>query len=329
MKTRDFVFASSEMAFVLKAAETVARTGSPVLIEGESGTGKELIARVIHESSARRADPFVPVNCGAIPEALFESEMFGHIAGSFTGATRDKPGILEAARGGTLFLDEIGDLPLHLQAKLLRVLQENEFRRVGDTRTSTADVRVISATNRDLEREMKRGRFREDLFFRVSVLRIYVEPLRRRRADIEPLLKHFAARYASAMGRETPEIGRDVLGLLEAYPWPGNVRELENEIQRLIAFSTGGKIEVGQLSGRIVSLGSASGEADPAGTLRERVAGFEREQIRETLQRYSWNKTETARHLGMTRQGLHRKVRKLGIRKAGVGGPEEPPPESD
>ena len=329
MNTRDVVFASSEMAYLLKAAETVARTGSPVLIEGESGTGKELIARVIHASSARRANPFAAVNCGAIPEALFESEMFGHIAGSFTGATRDKPGILEAARGGTLFLDEIGDLPLHLQAKLLRVLQENEFRRVGDTRTSTADVRVVSATNRDLEQEMKRGRFREDLFFRISVLRIYVEPLRRRRADIAPLLHHFAARYASAMGRETPEIGREVLALLEAYPWPGNVRELENEIQRLIAFSSGGKIEAGQLSRRIVSFGSIQAGKAPVGTLRERVAGFERELIRETLERYSWNKTETARHLGMTRQGLHRKVRKLGIRRAGVNAWVERSPESD
>ena len=315
MKSRSIIFASKEMALVLRAAETVAATTSPVLIEGESGTGKELVARVIHAGGPRRANPFVPVNCGAIPETLFESEIFGHVAGSFTGATRDKPGILEAADGGTLFLDEIGDLPLHLQAKLLRVLQENEFRRVGDTRTSTADVRVVSATNRDLEQEMKLGRFREDLFFRISVLRISVEPLRRRPTDIEPLVDHFATKYAALMGKTKPRIGRDVLAYLEAYSWPGNVRELENEIQRLIAFSAGGNIEVNQLSKRIVAYGPSSCEAPSPGTLRERVAGFERELIRETLELYSWNKTETARHLGLTRQGLHRKVRKLGIRR--------------
>jgi transcriptional regulator with PAS, ATPase and Fis domain len=320
MKSRNVVFASKEMAVVLKAAETVAAAASPVLIEGESGTGKELIARVIHASGLRGTKPFVPVNCGAIPDTLFESEIFGHVAGSFTGATRDKPGILEAAHGGTLFLDEIGDLPLHLQAKLLRVLQENEFRRVGDTKTSTADVRVVSATNKDLEQEMKAGRFREDLFFRVSVLRICVEPLRRRPDDIEPLAKHFAAKYAASMGKEVPRICPEVLALLEAYPWPGNVRELENEIQRLIAFSGDGKLEVSQLSRRIVLSRSSPTERKSAGTLRERVAGFEREQIRETLELYSWNKTETAKHLGLTRQGLHRKVRKLGIRRAGSCG---------
>lgn len=324
MKTRNVVFASEEMDLVLKTVEAVAPAESPVLIEGESGTGKELIARLVHARSRRSAKPFFAVNCGAIADALFESEVFGHLAGSFTGAIRDKAGILEAANGGTLFLDEIGDLALHLQAKLLRVLQENEFRRVGDTRTSTADVRVISATNKDLEAEIKRGRFREDLYFRVSVLRIYVEPLRRRPEDIAVLAEHFAAGYAASMGKEAPKLDRDVLELFRAYPWPGNVRELENEIQRLIAFSHDGTVGAAQVSKRIRAWASERDHKDRAGSLRERVASFEKEIIHETLVRYAWNKSESARHLGLTRQGLHRKVRKLGILRQGAApGPEQ------
>jgi transcriptional regulator with PAS, ATPase and Fis domain len=313
MKTRDMVFASKEMELVLKTVEAVAPTASPVLIEGESGTGKELIARLVHSRSRRRERPFFPVNCGAIPDALFESEIFGHLAGSFTGAIRDKAGILEAASGGTLFLDEIGDLALHLQAKLLRVLQENEFRRIGDTRTSTADVRVISATNRDLEEEVKQGRFREDLYFRVSVLRICVEPLRSRPDDISVLAEHFAAGYAAAMGKEIPRLDGGLLEIFRAYPWPGNVRELENEIQRLIAFSGDGTIGPAQVSKRIRAWVCERRSGSRAGSLRERVADFEKEIIHETLVRYSWNKSECARRLGLTRQGLHRKVRRLGI----------------
>jgi transcriptional regulator with PAS, ATPase and Fis domain len=313
MKTRDLVFASPQMRLAVKTAEIAARAESPVLVEGESGTGKELIARLVHSASRRRGGPFVAVNCGAIPETLFESELFGHIAGSFTGATRDKPGIFEAAAGGVLFLDEIGDLALPLQAKLLRVLQESELRRVGDTRTSAVDVRVVSATNRNLEEEMIHRRFREDLFFRVSVLRIAVEPLRRRHEDIAPLAAHFAAKYAAAIGRETPCFSEEALALLKAYAWPGNVRELENEIQRVIAFSPDGTVGADDLSDRI----RQGPEADPgrraSGSLKERLAHLERQVIRETLDRYAWNKTQAARNLGLTRQGLHRKVRKLGI----------------
>ena len=202
------IFASREMELVVETARAVAPAASPVLIEGESGTGKELVARLIHRASPRRDKPFVAVNCGALPEALFESELFGHVAGSFTGAIRDKRGIFEIADGGVLFLDEIGDLALASQAKLLRVLQESEFRRVGDTRTTGLDVRVISATNKDLEEEMRRKRFREDLFFRIGVLRITVEPLRRRRADIALLAEHFAARHAAAQGRRPPSRDR-------------------------------------------------------------------------------------------------------------------------
>jgi len=301
------------MGLAVRTAEIAARAESPVLIEGESGTGKELIARLVHSASGRKNGPFVAVNCGAIPETLFESELFGHIAGSFTGATRDKPGIFEAASGGVLFLDEIGDLSLPLQAKLLRVLQESELRRVGDTRTNSVDVRVVSATNRNLEEEMREKRFRDDLFFRVSVLRICVEPLRRRRADIAVLAEHFATKYAARQGREAPRFSEEALRLMGAYAWPGNVRELENEVQRVIAFSPDGRVEAEHLSDRI----RHGPEADPggraAGSLKERLDRVERQVIRETLDRYAWNKTQAARNLGLTRQGLHRKVRRLGI----------------
>jgi two-component system response regulator HupR/HoxA len=319
MRDREVVFASREMELTVRTAETVARASSPVLIEGESGTGKELIARLVHRAGPRKHKPFVAVNCGAIPETLFESEIFGHLAGSFTGALRDKPGIFEVANGGVVFLDEIGDLALSSQAKLLRVLQESEFRRVGDTRTNTLDVRVISATNKDLEEEMKRRRFREDLFFRISVLRIVVEPLRRRRQDIPLLAAHFVARHAGAMGRPPPRLTPEVLALLDAYSWPGNVRELENEVQRLMAFCGDGRIGPEHLSRRIKDH-SRAGAVRADGSLRERVALFERQVIREALERYSWNKTATARHLGLTRQGLHRKVRKLKILREEVGG---------
>jgi two-component system response regulator HupR/HoxA len=329
MKNRELVFASKEMELAIRTARAVAAAASPVLIEGESGTGKELIARLIHRSSARSDKPFVAVNCGALPEGLFESELFGHVAGSFTGAIRDKRGILEIADGGVLFLDEIGDLALASQAKLLRVLQESEFRRVGDTRTTGLDVRVISATNKDLEEEMRRKRFREDLFFRIGVLRITVEPLRRRRADIAPLADHFAAKHATAQGRPPPSVAPAVLALFESYAWPGNVRELENEIQRLIAFSPDGAMDARYVSRRIREWAWGGDQGRPGGSLRDRVALFERRIICETLERYSWNKTETARHLGLTRQGLHRKVRKLGILRDGVETAAEPAGQRD
>jgi two-component system response regulator HupR/HoxA len=329
MKNRELVFASKEMELVVRTARAVAPAASPVLIEGESGTGKELIARLIHRASPRSHKPFVAVNCGALPEALFESELFGHVAGSFTGAIRDKRGIFEIADGGVLFLDEIGDLALASQAKLLRVLQESEFRRVGDTRTTGLDVRVISATNKDLEEEMKRKRFREDLFFRIGVLRITVEPLRRRRADISPLAEHFAAKHAAVQGRQPPSVTPAVLALLEKYAWPGNVRELENEIQRLIAFSPDGTMDANYVSRRIRECAFGDGQGRPGGSLRDKVAFFERRIIRETLERYSWNKTETARHLGLTRQGLHRKVRKLGILRDDIEPAAEPAGQRD
>ncbi|MGD9140305.1 MAG: sigma 54-interacting transcriptional regulator [bacterium] len=314
MDSRDLVYASDHMRFAVETAKQVAYAPVPVLIEGESGTGKELIARLIHSSSPRSDGPFIAVNCGAIPHALFESEVFGHTAGAFTGAHRARPGLFETAAGGTLFLDEIGELSPAMQAKLLRVLQEGCVRRVGEDRSREFDVRVVAATNKELEMEMRAGRFREDLFFRISVVRIFLEPLRTRKDDVLALLKHFARKHAVLLGKHEPRFAGDVPALFTRYPWPGNVRELENEVQRLVVLASDGKpISASKVSRRIRK-GALTAENPAAGSaLRERVESFEREVIKETLDRYGWNKTRAARYLGITRQGLHRKLRKLRI----------------
>lgn len=316
MESGDIIFASKEMESVIEVCGALARTAGPVLIEGESGTGKELAARLIHRLSNRRDKPFVPVNCAAIPETLFESELFGYRAGAFTGATRDKRGIFEAAEGGTLFLDEIGDLSSSLQAKLLRVLQQNELRRVGDTRVSTVDFRLISATNRDLEQEMRANRFRGDLFFRIGVLRIYVEPLRHRREDISALCEHFVSKHSRQLRKKAPRVSDDVMRLFTEYSWPGNVRELENEIHRMVALTEDGKpLTRVHVSRRIIASIARHTGGGSDGRLKTRLALYERQIIKEALDRYGWNKTRTAEHLGLTRQGLHRKLQKLKIRR--------------
>jgi transcriptional regulator with PAS, ATPase and Fis domain len=316
METADIVYVSEEMAGVIRTSRQIARTCAPVLIEGESGTGKELIARLIHRSSPRSSRAFVPVNCGAIPESIFESEFFGYRAGSFTGALKDKTGIFEAAQGGTAFLDEIGDLSLAMQAKILRVLQEKELRRVGDTRPSRIDIRVIAATNKDIEHEMSSGRFREDLFFRIGVLRIRLAPLRQRRADIPVLVNHFAEKYARLMGKHVPCLNEDVLDVFERYRWPGNVRELENEIHRIVALVADGRPVCRlQISGRITEGLRREEAVQGDGRLKKRLAFYEKQLIKEALDLYDWNKTRAARHLGLTRQGLHRKIARLSITK--------------
>jgi transcriptional regulator with GAF, ATPase, and Fis domain len=218
----------------MQQVQLVAPTDATVLITGESGTGKELVARAIHEQSARRERPLIKLNCSAVPEGLFESEFFGHVRGAFTGALKDKPGRFELADGGTLFLDEIGEVPLAMQAKLLRVLQEQELERVGDTRTRKVNVRVIAASNRDLKKEVDEGRFREDLFYRLSVFPIEVPPLRERRDDIGPLVAHFIRQSARRMKRPEPQISKTALDELATYHWLGNVRELQNTVERAI-----------------------------------------------------------------------------------------------
>ena len=230
----DIIGASSGLRKVMHQVELVAPTDATVLITGESGTGKELVARGIHEQSARRERPLVKLNCSAVPEGLFESEFFGHVKGAFTGALKDKPGRFELADGGTLFLDEIGEVPLAMQSKLLRVLQEQELERVGDTHTRKVNVRVIAATNRDLKKEVDQGRFRQDLFYRLSVFPIEMPPLRRRREDIAPLVAHFVRQSARRMNRPEPQISKVALEQLSIYQWPGNVRELQNMIERAV-----------------------------------------------------------------------------------------------
>jgi PAS domain S-box-containing protein len=230
----DIIGASSSLRKVMQQVQLVAPTNATVLITGESGTGKELVARAIHEKSARREQPLVKLNCSAVPEGLFESEFFGHVKGAFTGALKDKPGRFELADGGTLFLDEIGEVPIAMQAKLLRVLQEQELERVGDTRTRKINVRVIAASNQDLKKEVDEGRFRQDLFYRLSVFPIEVPPLRERREDIAPLAAHFVGQSARRMNRPEPQLSKTAMDQLAIYHWPGNVRELQNSVERAI-----------------------------------------------------------------------------------------------
>jgi transcriptional regulator with GAF, ATPase, and Fis domain len=230
----DIIGGSSGLRKVMQQVQLVAPTDATVLITGESGTGKELVARAIHERSARSERAMVKLNCSAVPEGLFESEFFGHVKGAFTGALKDKPGRFELADGGTLFLDEIGEVPLAMQAKLLRVLQEQELERVGDTRTRKVNVRVIAASNRDLKKEVDEGRFRQDLFYRLSVFPVEVPPLRERREDIAPLVAHFIGQSARRMNRPEPQLSKTALDQLATHHWPGNVRELQNTVERAI-----------------------------------------------------------------------------------------------
>jgi len=238
----DIIGESPGLRKVVQQIQLVAPTDASVLITGESGTGKELVARAIHEHSSRNGRALVKLNCSAVPEGLFESEFFGHVRGAFTGALKDKPGRFELADGGTLFLDEIGEVPLAMQAKLLRVLQEQELERIGDTRTRKVNVRIIAATNRDLRKEVDAGHFRQDLFYRLSVFPIEVPPLRQRREDIPPLAAHFVRQSARRMNRPDLRITPAARSELAAYNWPGNVRELQNTVERAVILSRGGPL---------------------------------------------------------------------------------------
>jgi Nif-specific regulatory protein len=293
----------------------VVNTRVTVLIEGETGTGKELIASAVHYWSERSEKLFVAQNCAALPENLLESELFGHKKGSFTGATDDKKGLFELADGGTLFLDEVGEMPLSLQAKLLRVLQEGEVRPIGSNVTRRVDVRIVAATNRDLEKEVAEGRFREDLFYRLKVFPLRVPPLRERREDIPLLAGHFLKRYANEFGRNIRGFGQHAMELLSSYAWPGNVRELENEVQRLvIQCDEGGFVEPEHLSGRVRQAESVIGKVHPRkGTLKEMVDQVEKWILIEALREHDNNKSQTARTLGITREGLHKKLKHFGI----------------
>ena len=292
--------------------ERVRDTDTPVFIAGESGTGKELAAKTIHETGRRRCGPFVAVNCAAIPEALLESELFGHARGAFTGAFRDKAGLVEEASGGTFFLDEIGDLPLVLQSKLLRVLEEKNIRRIGETRPRAVDVRFVSATNKDLDHEIERGRFRQDLYYRLKIIAIDLPPLRERPDDARLLLNHFLDEFARSMGRPRPFVSPVALELLLRYPWPGNVRELQNEIQRCLVMAGDGPLILEEhLSPKINPSGETYLQASHR--LAEARADFERRFLREALARCRFHRTRTAAEVGLTRQGLFKLLKKHGI----------------
>jgi PAS domain S-box-containing protein len=291
---------------VIEKAETVAPSEASILILGESGTGKELVARAIHDLSHRREGPFVKVNCAALADTLLESELFGHVRGAFTGAVRDRPGRFEAAHGGTLFLDEIGDTTPALQVKLLRVLQEGEFERVGESRTRKADVRIVAATNKDLRREVAEGRFRDDLFFRLCVVPIQIPPLRARAEDIPLLVDHFLKRLAIREGRRKI-LSSAVYRVLQSYAWPGNVRELENALAHAYVCTAGDVITTEALPEHVVR-GETPFEESTGPATEERRA------IYSALEATGWNKGEAARRLGLSRTTLWRRMRDLGIR---------------
>jgi two-component system nitrogen regulation response regulator NtrX len=299
--------------------EMAAGSDSRILILGENGTGKELVARQIHHYSRRSAAPFVEVNCAAIPEELIESELFGHVKGAFTGAAGDRPGRFEQADGGTLFLDEIADMSLKTQAKVLRVLQEQRFERVGGTSTIRVDVRVVAATNKDLEEEIRQNRFREDLYFRLAVIPLHVPALRERREDVPVLVEHFLAWFAQELGRKPKSVDREAMAVLGAYAWPGNVRELRNLVERLMIMAPGPTIGTADLPPAV--RGQANGAERPAEalgerdfpSLREARIAFEKAYIERKLAAAEGNVSRTAQILGLERSNLYRKMRAYGI----------------
>ncbi len=291
------------------------RTQATVLLTGETGTGKEVLARSIHLGSKRADGPFVPLNCAAFPDSLLESELFGHVRGAFTGADRAKTGLFQDANGGTLFLDEIGETSPILQVKLLRVIQEREIRPVGGNRSRRVDARVLAATHRDLRREILRGAFREDLFYRLAVFPIDVPPLRSRNEDVLPLARHFLALHGKRENRRNCRLSSDAERLLLSHHWPGNVRELENEMQRALALSESGDlIPAERLSGRLSeALDAIEPERLEGKTLRESLSRAESWLLRQTLDRNNGHRAATARALGITREGLYKKMKRLGI----------------
>jgi two-component system response regulator HupR/HoxA len=297
-----------------------------VLLTGESGTGKELFARAIHYNSPRADAPFLAENCGAMPDELLESELFGHRKGAFTGASESRTGLFEQASGGTVLLDEIGDVSPAFQVKLLRVLQEGEIRPLGASERRRVDCRVIAATNKDLEAEVAAGRFREDLYYRLAALPVHVPPLRKRSEDIPVLARAILGELAPALGQEVAGFTDEALGCMQAYAWPGNVRELQNEIQRMVVMADGPVLGADLLSSRVLrNAGSepdpeggdpGAGLAEPSGTLRERLESLERRVLRETLIRNRWNKTRAAEELGLSRVGLRGKLQRHGLEDA-------------
>ncbi|MDZ4685775.1 MAG: sigma-54 dependent transcriptional regulator [Planctomycetaceae bacterium] len=322
---------SPAMMDVYRLTRQVAGTSATVLLLGETGTGKELIARALHELSPRASGPFIRVNCGALSESLLESELFGHVKGAFTSAFENRTGRFEAAHGGTIFLDEINSMSFTLQVKLLRVLQEQEFERVGDSKTIRVDCRIVAATNRDLTDEIEAGRFREDLYYRVNVVPVYLPPLRDRPEDFAPLVQHFARRYAAANNRPVPRVPDDVINMLKPYAWPGNVRELQNYVERAIVLCQGdallidlfpphvrglAPIRLGRIKGgtlptlcsELVTLGVTEAGEDSTEVHDRVVSLVERELILQVLRTCQGIQTKAATRLGINRNTLHKKI---------------------
>ncbi|HWC50031.1 MAG TPA: sigma-54 dependent transcriptional regulator [Nitrospira sp.] len=324
----ELVGQSPAMQQLRQLIETAGPTNSRVLVGGENGTGKELVARAIHLQSARADRPFVAVNCAAIPETLIESELFGHEKGSFSGATSMKRGQFEQADGGTLFLDEIGDMSLSTQAKVLRALQEQQFTRVGGTKLLKVDVRVLAASNKDLLKEIEKGNFREDLYYRLNVVPIVVPPLRERRDDIPLLIRHFMKVHAEEQGLRTKEVTPEAMNVFQQYDWPGNIRELRNLIERLMIMVPGNVIDAAQATAslQVKPTGPAPAAANaatpaavsplftqPYDSLRDARNAFEKEYIARKLREHHWNISRTAEDLRIERSHLHRKIKLLDV----------------
>jgi transcriptional regulator with PAS, ATPase and Fis domain len=306
------------MKKIFELMTRIVKTESTVLITGESGTGKELVAKALHYNGSRKAKPFIAVNCGAIPETLLESELFGHVKGAFTGASRDKAGKFEAAGHGTIFLDEIGTMPQHLQTKLLRVLQEQEVERLGSNKSVKLDVRVISATNQDLIQQVRQGNFREDLYYRLNVIPLHLPPLRERKEDILALLDVFIEKFSRLMGRRLMTISARALQALERYAWPGNVRELENLVERMVALTATDVIHLEDLPNDITGITGSHGDSrleltesglDMVATISE----IERSLISQALVMTDGVKARAASLLGINRTTLVEKMRRMGM----------------
>jgi len=315
----EIVWSGDAMRRVMAQIERVAQSETRVCILGETGTGKELVARTIHEKSQRRGGPFVTLNCAAVPAELIESELFGHEKGSFTGAAARHLGKFEQAQGGTLFLDEIGDMPLGMQAKLLRVLEENEVERVGGDKPIAVDVRVVVATHRNLEEMAREGKFRQDLFHRVYVFPLALPPLRERRDDIAKLVEHLARQVSEQNCWKPVPFAAGAMQRLQAYAWPGNVRELRNVVERLLLLATEGEVTAADVEAALPGIAGEAARAAP-GTLASRVSDFERDTIVSELRLHQGNMTETARALGLERSHLYKKCQALGIDVAAARG---------
>ncbi len=306
---KEFVGVSPQIFAVFEMLQKVIPTRSNILILGESGTGKGLIAEVVHCNSQRKDKPFISINCSAIPENLLESELFGYKKGAFTGATTDKKGLITMADQGTLFLDEIGDMPLGLQAKILKVLETGEVLPVGDTKPFHADVRLVAATNKNLEEQISKGLFREDLYYRLNVIEVSIPPLRERKEDISVLARHFVEKYSTENNKKVCGISDEAMEILYGYPWPGNIRELRNVIERAVVLASTDKIEPSDLPERIRTQQSAKTSL----SLKDKMEYCESKIVKETLEAHSWNKEEAARALDVDLATLYRKIKKLGI----------------